>query len=571
MSVVLGTSMSLAQPVLEPTPQTPFGAVVARQLSVWPFGARTARLFVLVDPSLASQSLRNGLLRAMQQGYFGSDGYSQTRAVREAALAAHYVLRHHNRDVLPLNQVNAASAVAALRGNVAFVALAGHAAAFGWHDGELTAQRGILRLPRPLGLEQDPVIALWRTPLTEPGDRLVLVCGASWPPDAEQQVRTILASTPSTAEAEQKLAQVLGDTRPASVLVIAPHTRAPHLRLVPTSEPLASDTPAPTPPARRSSPIRWLATALGALLFGLLALGALAMSPHTVLPTERVDALSPRMAVRLGGAAANVDDLAVGNAALYTLDAVEGAVRAYALDATEQRPGPETLLARAGTWFAGASRPLAEPVAIEYLPGSPGSLAVIDQSRTLMQLGDDGTSSTLDVPTSASWQELGALGTGAAGELLFLDSRARQLLAYAASGQTVLDPPRRLLDGASLTGLRFERVAQVIGTPDSVVMRLDDGTVHRVNSNGLDQLLQLPAVGGTTSAISAIASDRFGGIYLADPLDARVVQTTLDGTLVRQLRAPALAGVRAIEVSLDGRRLYALVATGVLVADIPAL
>src|SRR5438477_7880606 len=123
----------------------PFGAVMARQLSVWPFAARTTRLLVLVDPSLPDQPLRDGLLRAMQQGYFASDGYSQTRAVREAALAAHYVLRHHNRDVLPLDQVNAASAVAAIRGNVAYVALAGQAAAFAWRDGQLTGQRGILR------------------------------------------------------------------------------------------------------------------------------------------------------------------------------------------------------------------------------------------------------------------------------------------------------------------------------------------------------------------------------------------------------------------------------------------
>src|SRR5690242_19582003 len=105
--------MSLVQPVFEPSPppialpQAPFGAMIARQLSVWPFGARTARLFVLIDPSLPNQTLRSGLVRAMQQGYFASDGYSQTRAVREAALAAHYVLRHHNRNVLPLSHVTA--------------------------------------------------------------------------------------------------------------------------------------------------------------------------------------------------------------------------------------------------------------------------------------------------------------------------------------------------------------------------------------------------------------------------------------------------------------------------------
>src|SRR5438309_3718163 len=186
--------MTVAQPALEQLtiPETPFGAMVARQLSVWPFAARTTRLFLLVDPSLPDESLRQGVLRAMQQAYFRSDGLSQTRAVREAALAAHYVLRHHNRDALAPEQVNAASAVAALRGETAFVALAGDAAAFAWRDGSLTGQRGILRLPRPLGLEQDPRITLWSTPLDE-GDRLVLVCGAKFPPDIALHLEDLLA------------------------------------------------------------------------------------------------------------------------------------------------------------------------------------------------------------------------------------------------------------------------------------------------------------------------------------------------------------------------------------------
>src|ERR671939_1435338 len=96
------TDMTLAQPALERA-ESPFGAVVARQLSAWPFAARTARLFLLVEPSLPDEAVRRGLLRAMQQAYFRSDGWSQTRAVREAVLAAHYVLRHRNRDVLPID------------------------------------------------------------------------------------------------------------------------------------------------------------------------------------------------------------------------------------------------------------------------------------------------------------------------------------------------------------------------------------------------------------------------------------------------------------------------------------
>src|SRR5882672_12044284 len=179
-------------------PEAPFGAVVARQLSVWPFAARTLRLFVLVDPSLSDPNLRRGLVRAMQQGYFRSDGCSQTRAVREAALAAHYVLRHHNRDALPNDQVSAATAVAAVRGDIAFVALAGDAAAFAWRDGMLSGQRGILRVARPLGMEPDPRITLWSTPMSW-GDLRVLVCGATWTADSPRAIEEALGAYPESA------------------------------------------------------------------------------------------------------------------------------------------------------------------------------------------------------------------------------------------------------------------------------------------------------------------------------------------------------------------------------------
>ena len=61
--------MLLAQSAAD-VPEAPFGAVVARQLSVWPFAARTLRLFVLVDPSLSDPNLRRGLVRLGQlNGY----------------------------------------------------------------------------------------------------------------------------------------------------------------------------------------------------------------------------------------------------------------------------------------------------------------------------------------------------------------------------------------------------------------------------------------------------------------------------------------------------------------------
>jgi hypothetical protein len=68
-----------------------------------------------------------------------------------------------------------------------------------------------------------------------------------------------------------------------------------------------------------------------------------------------------------------------------------------------------------------------------------------------------------------------------------------------------------------------------------------------------------------------MAADRVGGLYLADAANARVLQVTLDGTVVRELRDPTLAGVRQIQASLDSRRLYGLVAAGVMVFDIPPM
>jgi hypothetical protein len=66
-----------------------------------------------------------------------------------------------------------------------------------------------------------------------------------------------------------------------------------------------------------------------------------------------------------------------------------------------------------------------------------------------------------------------------------------------------------------------------------------------------------------------MAADRAGGLYLADPAGARIVHAAADGSFVRQLRDPALAGVRQIQSSPDGRRLFGLVAGGVLVFDVP--
>jgi hypothetical protein len=276
--------------------------------------------------------------------------------------------------------------------------------------------------------------------------------------------------------------------------------------------------------------------------------------------------------VRLGQTAANVVDLAVGDEALYTLDVVEGAVRAFALDALDQQPTPGTLLATRGTPVGLLGRALETPVAIEYLPdvaGQGGSLAIVDQARDVVQVVADRQLSLREVPTSTSWLSLGALGAGSAGELLFLDSRAHQLLAYPNVDQPVLDPPSVVADGLSARGLAFERVAQVVSTADGLVLRLDDGSLQRLDPHSGRVPLAIPPGDDAGSVVTAIASDRAGGLYLADVANGRVLQTTGRGLVVREFRHPALASVRAMDATRDGRQLYALVDAGVLVVDLP--
>jgi len=621
--------MNVAQPALEHA-ESPLGAVVARQLSAWPFAARTTRLFLLVEPSLPDETVRRGLLRAMQQAYFRSDGLSQTRAVREAALAAHYVLRHRNRDVLALDQVKAATAVAAVRGATAFVALAGDAAAFAWRDGMLTGQRGALRLPRPLGLEQDPRITLWSTPVG-PDDQLVLVCGATWPCNVGSVIDEVLRGTPSDESAQQQLAEALGSSRPAGVLVVSQSRTERHLSLVPTPQrggrlPSAQATRQPPTASAWKTLFAacWLWPLLGlALLAGTvaaalgpsaeptpldtvrqarallaeaeqtsdmyeahsLAASALDLAHKAAGPTDLVDQaaetldrvdrvvpVTPVMAARLGPSGVNVVDLAVGDDAIYTLDVVEGSVRAFRSDGRDQPPTPDTLVARAGTPIGPGDRRLAVPVAIEFLGDAGpthGPLIIVDQARSVVQVVHDRELSIRPLPGSAAWRELGALGSDTAGDLYVLDSGARRLLRYAFVGQRAVDPPRVLLDDTAQPGLAFNRVSKILGDPAAVVLRMDDSTLHRFDAQGNRQQIVVLPPDGRQNPVAAFTGDRAGGLYLADPAHARILHARADGTFVRQFRDPALAGVREIQSSPDGQRLYGLVASGVLVFDVP--
>jgi hypothetical protein len=289
----------------------------------------------------------------------------------------------------------------------------------------------------------------------------------------------------------------------------------------------------------------------------------------------RVFFVSPAMAVRLGPSGGNVIDLAVGADALYTLDIVESSVRKFALDGRDQQPNPDTLLTRAGAAIAASPRRLGTPIAIQYVgtPGpdsAAGGLMIVDDARTVVQATRGRDPSPQPLQTNAGWRELGALGADAGSRLYVLDSGARQLLEYGLQNQRIVDPPRLILDAASAPGLAFERVVQVLGLQDRIFARMEDGALRTFDAAGSELAFEVRPPDGRSASIIGMTPDRAGGLYLVDSANARVLHTTADGLLLRQLRDPALAGVRQIHSSLDGRRLYGLVASGVLVFDLPS-
>jgi hypothetical protein len=150
-----------------------------------------------------------------------------------------------------------------------------------------------------------------------------------------------------------------------------------------------------------------------------------------------------------------------------------------------------------------------------------------------------------------------------------LDSGARQLLEYPAFGQRAADPPRLVLDDSTAPSLAFDRTVEIVESRDQIYLRMEDGTLRHFDAQGAEQAFAVRPPDDGPAPISAIAPDRAGGLYLADPSHARVLHTTADGTLLRQLRHPALAGLRQIQSSPDGRRLYGLVSSGILVFDLP--
>jgi hypothetical protein len=422
-------------------------------------------------------------------------------------------------------------------------------------------------------------------------DRLVLLCGVTAHRETRALVAETLARTSDNAAAARDLAEALGDSRPAGVLVIG-GARTPdyQLRLVAGGAPAHQlrqpplqppSHPTPSPPVRAVG--RWLGSLLGLALLALVITAGLTVAsesasptreavsaqPRPAAPVDRVDLVSPEIAVRLGPSAANVVDLAIGDDSIYTLDVVEHAVRAFPLDARETLPTPDSLVARSGASIGAApGRSLGTPVAIQYVGNA---LLVIDDGRSVVQIGKDRQLALRDVPSSRTWQSVGALGADASGALLFLDSGSRRLLAYPGARQRVLDPPRVIVDSAIQPALPFDRVADLVCLPDAIVAHLEDGSLQVIGGDGSISPLVVRPPDGRAPVVKSITTDRGGGLFAADPANARILQLTSDGDVIRELRDPALAGVRQIQSSLDGRHVFGLVASGVLVFDTPAL
>ena len=592
--------------IAESSAVAPFAARAAHQFSLWPFGTRTVRLFVLVDLSADDPSLVRGLLRAMQHEFFVRESGSQTTAVRRAIHAAHYVLRHHNRDRLADGHATASAVVAAARDGEVYVALAGNTVAFAWSAGshDLAWHHGAVRLARPLGTELEPDVRLWSAPFG-PGDRLALVCGAAWRDGSLARVDQVLSTYP-TYQAQERLGEVLGRPHGLPRVLVAEGLAAP--RRTSARPPDTSTTSRTT--SRQHAPIRRFGriAALAAVALTTIAVLAVASTlrdPIRVGLAQQAEALLDQaqlsrdayaahgfaeqardlaaqaqqagLVQRATSALQEIDrvysvdsllvlrtgqgsiDLAVAPDRLYLLDGEDGRIRTLGLDRLDQ-PAIELLSLRRGE----------KPVAIEYVVGPDGGqLTVIDRMRNVVQIQADGAAIQRPLPSSLSWQELGAIGSDQSGNLYVLDSGARRLLMYPRANERLVDPPRPLLDARSAPTLAFEHIVQLTPLDDLYVLQ-DDGSPHRLDRQGHERGFVVRPPDGGLGPVSAMTVDLAGGLYLADPTHARIVQTTADGRFVRQFRQPELGGIRQIHLARDGRQLFGLIPEGLLVLRLPA-
>jgi hypothetical protein len=494
--------------------------------------------------------------------------------------------------------------------------MSGDVAAFSWSAGVLDGRHTASRAERPLGQEPEPPVSLWSAPFG-PADRLVLICGADWHDDGQNEdvLRDILSTTP-TDQAAARIADSLVTSSGAARVLVADGASGLARR----------DSVTRLRPTKRTRPYAGLVRRLVPAFLGLVLLSTLGASPfnptaesrnaslarqvtaliqqaeestdlqeahalatnarnlaeqaatsdHTdaalversataLDQIDRVTRVSPRLLVRLGSASADIVDLAVSADTLYTLDAAEGSIRGFNLDSVEQVPTPETVVLRAGSLVGG--RPLDAPVAIEYVRGpDEGALTVVDSARRVIQL-KGGSATVRPLSSSRAWQKVAGLASDTQGNLYVLDQQQPdhlQLLLYPGAGARLADPPRVMVDPQA--GLP-EAASELLPLADLFVIR-NDGQVARYDRQGSALPFEPITPDGPLSHVASAAPDGSGGLFLADPDQRRIVETAADGTFVRQLHADDLAGLRSLHLSPDGRVLYGVGRDGILAIDL---
>jgi hypothetical protein len=102
-------------------------------------------------------------------------------------------------------------------------------------------------------------------------------------------------------------------------------------------------------------------------------------------------------------------------------------------------------------------------------------------------------------------------------------------------------------------------------------VRFQDGSIQRFATNGSALPFSLRVDDGDPVQATAIAPDRAGGLYVAEPAKRRVLHVSADGRLLQQIRfdRQALDEVRSLETSMDGAHVYALSGTALWELDVP--
>lgn len=606
----------------------PFSETVTRQFSLWPFGTRILKLYLLLDPSINEPAVMQKVLRAMREEFFRSEARSQTNALRSALLAGHFAIREWNQRQLAHERVTASVACAVTRGSTAYVVLAGEAAALSWDGDLLHSHRATSRVPRPLGGEVPPRVSFWSAPLAE-GDRLVLTCGGGWSEDSLISVRALLRE--GGGEASADLPDVLaGPDGPARVLLAqgtgtAARGVADH-PAVGSREPLRSRRhvgrfqKSTTLPGRMAlKPMVAGPLGLGAMLLLIAALtlpralqpGHLAaaveaeqllerasqardpaegrrlaaagheraLQAHEGAPVEnqalleraerslrdadRAYTVPPSVVVHLGDAGPRMADLVATADSLLMLDSQQGVVRGFDASGRDQPFGSGRVVLRAGETVSGGR--LDTPVALAG--DANGAIAVVDRSRALWIGPTPERVSRRSLSGAGQWKSLESIGLQG-GQLLTLDAASRLLAVYPPSGGGPT-----MIGAATAPSVPFERAIEVVATDADLFVRTAEGAIHRMDHTGHAREFRVSPPDGPLGAVTGLATDRRGGLYLAEAGTGRIVHTTAEGRFIRQLRPTERAGqspLRALQTSPRGDRLFYADSSAVLSVALPA-